>query len=54
MPQYNGVVSYAFEVLLHLLWSYVVFAILLCVVLPAPLVLLWAFGGNGMEVALGS
>ncbi|MBL9096243.1 MAG: hypothetical protein JNK07_04895 [Alphaproteobacteria bacterium] len=53
MPQYNGVVSYAFEVLLHLLWSYVVFAILLCVVLPAPLVLLWAFGGNGMEVALG-
>ena len=53
MSTYNGAIAYPFEVLLHLLWSYVVFAVVLCIFLPAPLVLLGAFGGNGTEVAVG-
>jgi hypothetical protein len=53
MPTYNGIIAYPIEVLLHLAWCYVVFAVLLCIVLPAPLVTLWALNGNGAEVALG-
>lgn len=53
MPTYNGFIAYLVEVLLHLLWCYAVFAIVLCVLLPAPLVVLWALSGSGVEVASG-